>query len=129
MKIIFTTTIILLSIVSYGLYKQYIYLSDYDRGTKALNEGDVDTAFAKFHASAEQGDILGQSLLGFMYGRGFGVPKDGVRSLMWLSIASARGHQPSRVMSFIAVKGMTEEQMGKVQELATACLKKNYKGC
>ncbi|HEX4555078.1 MAG TPA: tetratricopeptide repeat protein [Xanthobacteraceae bacterium] len=79
-------------------------------------------------SAAEQGDPMGQYLLGLMYDKGQGVQQDGIRAYMWLNLAAA--HAPRRYREYylkmrdaVASK-MTPGQIVTGQRLATAWVPK-----
>ena len=57
----------------------------------AYNRGDYVPAIRVFRALAEQGNAKAQNVLGVMFRKGEGVPKNPVRAHMWFSVAAKRG--------------------------------------
>jgi TPR repeat protein len=64
-----------------------------------------------------------------MYNNGQGVLQDLVYSHMWANIAASNGVELAVKNRDIAAAKMTPSQLEKAQDLARACVKKNYKGC
>lgn len=58
-------------------------------------ENDVQ-AVEWYQLAAEQGNILAQSELGYMYYRGFGVTSSVETGLKWMSLAATQGHAVSQ---------------------------------
>jgi uncharacterized protein len=79
--------------------------------------------------AAEQGNALEQYNLGTMYGNGHGVIQDNVYAHMWFNIAASNGDAKATKGRDIVAKQMTVADISKAQELAQACVDKNYKGC
>ena len=53
-----------------------VFADDYRDGVDAYERKDYKEAVRLYRLSAEQGDALAQSNLGFMYQQGHGVPQD-----------------------------------------------------
>jgi Sel1 repeat len=53
---------------------------------------DYKQAFEWYRKAAEQGNMLAQSQLGYMYGGGLGIPKDSGQALQWYGKAAERGY-------------------------------------
>ena len=76
------------------------------------------------HRAAEQGEPTAQFLLGLLFDKGFGVPKDWVEAEVWLSLAAA-GASPRqreywiRVRNAVAQK-LTLDQFAEAQRRASA---------
>jgi TPR repeat protein len=66
--------------------------ADYQKGLKAYNSSDYETALAEWQPLAEAGDAGGQFGLGMMYGNGFGVDMDDAQALKWYGLAAEQGH-------------------------------------
>ena len=82
-----------------------------------------------YRKAAEQGDAFAQNNLGWMYLDGNGVIQDNVYAHMWINIAASRGYEDGKKARDTVAKKMTAADISKGQELARACVKKNYKGC
>jgi TPR repeat protein len=90
---------------------------------------DYNEAAKWFRLSAEQGDTVAQTSLGKMYYDGKGVKQDRVYAHMWWNIASSLGNKTSVKARDKFSKSMTQSQLREAQQLARACVQKNYKGC
>ncbi len=90
---------------------------------------DDKEAVRLYRLSAEQGLEEAQSNLGFMYGTGQGVLQDYVRAHMWYNIAASNGAETAIENRDIIAKDMTPADISKAQDLARACVAKDYKGC
>ena len=60
-------------------------------GFAAYERGDYATALREFRPLAEQGFALAQSVLGEMYYRGHGVPKNYDMAAKWIRKAAEQG--------------------------------------
>ncbi len=66
--------------------------ADYQKGLKAYNSSDYETALAEWQPLAEAGDVGGQFGLGLMYGNGFGVDMNDAEAIKWYGLAAEQGH-------------------------------------
>lgn len=66
--------------------------ADYQKGLKAYNSSDYETALAEWQPLAEAGDKNGQFGLGLMYGNGFGVDMNDAEAIKWYGLAAEQGH-------------------------------------
>jgi hypothetical protein len=103
--------------------------ADYQKGLAAYNRDDFATALREWKPLAEQGDARAQSNLGVMYGLGRGVLQDYVYAHMWGNIAASNGYEDGGKLRDAAAKEMTAAQIEKAEELASECVRKEYKGC
>ena len=71
-----------------------------------------------YRLAAEQGYALAQSILGFMYAKGEGVPEDDVTAYAWLNIAAAQGQSSANESKEHVAKHMTQPQVAKAQKLS-----------
>lgn len=53
---------------------------DFEKGLAAAQTGDFETALHEWQPLADQGDTTAQTMLGWMYRTGRGVPKDFVEA-------------------------------------------------
>jgi len=60
-----------------------------------------------------------QSNLGFMYGKGLGVPQDLAMACAWFNVAATSGNENARTRRDRIQKVMTTSQIEKGQSLAT----------
>ena len=90
---------------------------------------DYEQAAKWYRLAAEQGNADAQFNLATLYGNGTGVIKDDVYSHMWFNIAAISGDADALENRDIAAKSMTAAEISKAQDLARACLRKNFKGC
>ena len=58
----------------------------------AYDKGDYATALREFQPLAKQGNAFAQTLLGDMYGNGYGVPQDYSTAHKWYSLAAKQGN-------------------------------------
>ena len=61
-------------------------------GIAAYLGGDYTTAYREFLPLAEQGHVLAQTSLGFMYREGRGAPQDDTIAVIWFRKAAEQGH-------------------------------------
>ena len=64
-----------------------------------------------------------------MYGNGEGVLSSNVKAYMWFNLAAFNGNEIAGKNKDSISKQMTNEQIGRAQDLSEACLAKDYKGC
>ena len=83
--------------------------------------------------AVEQRHAAAQSSLGLMYAIGEGVPEDMAYAYMWIGTgASGSGEAQRRLLTDLRdqiAQEMTPAQIAKAEELARACIRKQYKGC
>ena len=65
---------------------------DYDKGLKAAQAGDFQTALQEWRPLAEQGDADAQKDLGVMYYTGQGVPQNYDEAVRWYRLAAEQGN-------------------------------------
>jgi len=68
------------------------FSADFQKGLTAYESGDYATALREFKPLAEQGNALAQSILGRMYKKGYGVPKDFETAVKWFLLAAEQGN-------------------------------------
>ena len=90
---------------------------------------DYKEAMKWWRLSAEQGNTDAQRSLGSNYEYGRGVPQDYVLAHMWYNLSASKGNHIASVFKDRIVKIMTSAQIEKAQDLARACVAKDYKGC
>jgi TPR repeat protein len=64
---------------------------DFNKGLKAYNAGDYQTALQEWRPLAEQGNLDAQTNLGLMYYKGMSVPQDYAEALKWYRLAAEQG--------------------------------------
>ena len=64
---------------------------DFDKGLKAAQAGDFQTALQEWRPLAEQGYASAQYNLGQMYRNGQGVPQDDAEAVKWYRLAAEQG--------------------------------------
>jgi len=80
--------------------------SEYDLAIEALQNGDYETALAKFTPLAESGDVNAQHILGLMYEREYGVEQDFTEAAKWYLNAAEQGLPASQIrLSQMYIKG------------------------
>jgi hypothetical protein len=70
--------------------------SEADKATAAYQKGDYKAALKLVQPLADEGDARGQSLLGLLYYRGRGVPRDDRIALQWFHRAADQGETSAR---------------------------------
>jgi len=65
--------------------------SELINGLAAYNHGDFDNAMRIFHPLADEGQVLGEYIIGLMYANGQGVPENYPEALKWLQKAAEQG--------------------------------------
>ena len=97
----------------------------YKKGQGVLQ--DYKTAVKWYKLSAEQGNAIAQSNLGFMYKKGQGVIQDNIYAHMWWNISASNGHKNAVKNRDIIAKRMTPADISTAQKLARQCLERNTK--
>lgn len=64
----------------------------FDEGSSAFNRGDYATALRQLRPAADQGSAEAQTLLGIMYNKGLGVPRDFNEGARWTRMAADQGN-------------------------------------
>ncbi len=90
---------------------------------------DYKQAVKWYRLSAEQGEEKAQNNLAVMYVNGNGVLQDYLLAHMWYNIAASNGGELSTENRDAIAKNMTPADISKAQDLARACVAKDYKGC
>lgn len=92
-------------------------------GSDAYQRGDFAAALRQYRPLAEQGDATAQYVLGRMYARGQGVPKDYALAYMWFNLAAAQsspnaaGAEAASVNRDELEKLMPRDQIAEAQRL------------
>ena len=102
----------------------------YQSGIGGVSRNDAE-ALNWFRKAAEQGygDALGN--MAYMYGGGFGVPKNYVLAEMFVELAEARHANEFDLKMTRAVvrQHVTAAQTAEAKKRAAECLRANFKGC
>jgi TPR repeat protein len=105
------------------------FAGPWEDGMAAYNRGDYMPAIRLFRPLAEQGNPKAQNILGVMFRKGEGVPKNPVRARMWFSFAAARGDAKAKAELRKVSRRMTREEISQAEEMARACEASNYREC
>ena len=65
---------------------------DFDKGLKAHDAGDYDTAVREWEPLAEQGNVAAQYNLGLMYYNAQGLIQNSAEALKWYRLAAEQAH-------------------------------------
>ena len=65
---------------------------DFDKGLKAHDAGDYNTAVREWKPLAEQGNVEAQYNLGFLYYNGQGLTQNNAEALKWYRLAAEQAH-------------------------------------
>jgi TPR repeat protein len=95
----------------------------------AYNRGDYVPAMRVFRRLAEQGNAKAQNVLGVMFRKGEGAPKNPVRARMWFSFAAKRGEAGARVELREVSRTMSAQGISDAEAMAKACEASNYRAC
>ena len=95
-----------------------VFGGDYQDGWDAYGRKDYKTAYKLWKPLAEQGNVLAQSNLGFMYYEGQGVPQDYALAHMWFNLCGSGGDEDCVKSRNIVEKQMTPSQIEEAQRLA-----------
>ena len=82
--------LLLLLLVSFGLVSSIN--ADINDGWVAYQQRDFRTALKEFQVSAEQGDVIAQYAIGWMYDNGEGVSQDDRQAFSWYKKAAEQGY-------------------------------------
>jgi TPR repeat protein len=105
------------------------FAGPWEDGMAAYNRGDYVPAMRVFRTLAEQGNAKAQNVLGVMFRKGEGVPKNPARAHMWLSVAAKRGDAKANTELREVSRTMTAQEISQAQEMAKACEASNYRQC
>ncbi len=81
-----------LSLILLLLFSTTCWGADFQKGVDAFNRGDYATALKEWTPLAEQGNVLAQFNLGWMYANGRGVPQDYQTAVKWHTLAALQGN-------------------------------------
>ena len=101
----------------------------YARG-EGVPEDDAE-AVRWYRLAAEQGNVLAQVRLGWMYATGEagdGGPEDDVLAYMWANLAAAQGSSAAPNVKNIIEERMTREQIAEAQRLSREWLEAHPPG-
>jgi TPR repeat protein len=101
----------------------------WEDGMAAYNRGDYMPAIRLFRPLAEQGNAKAQNVLGVMFRKGEGVPKNPARAHMWFSFAAKRGEAGARAELREVSRTMTAQEISQAEAMAKACEASNYRAC
>jgi TPR repeat protein len=101
----------------------------WEDGMAAYNRGDYMPAIRLFRPLAEQGNAKAQNVLGVMFRKGEGVPKNPARAHMWFSFAAKRGEAGARAELREVSRTMTAQQISQAEAMAKACEMSGYQAC
>ena len=105
------------------------FAGPWEDGMAAYNRGDYTPAIRVFRVLAEQGNAKAQSVLGVMFRKGEGVPKNPVRAHMWFSFAAKRGEASARAELREVSRTMTAQEISRAEAMARTCEASNYREC
>jgi TPR repeat protein len=101
----------------------------WEDGMIAYNRGDYVPAIRMFRPLAEAGNPKAQSVIGSMYRKGQGVPRNLVHAFMWFSVAAKRGDNEAKAELHEVSKTMTPAEMTQANEMAASCEASEYRNC
>ncbi len=105
------------------------FAGPWEDGMTAYNRGDYVPAIRVFRALAEQGNAKAQNVLGVMFHKGEGVPKNPARAHMWFSFAAKRGDAGARAELREVSRTMTAQEISQAEAMAKACEASSYRQC
>ena len=105
------------------------FAGPWEDGMAAYNRGDYVPASRVFRTLAEQGNAKAQNVLGVMFRKGEGVPKNPARAHMWFSFAAKRGEAGARAELREVSQTMTAQEISQAEAMAKACEASNYRAC
>jgi TPR repeat protein len=101
----------------------------WEDGMAAYNRGDYVPAMRVFRTLAEQGNARAQNVLGVIFRKGQGVPKNPARAHMWFSFAANRGEAGARAELREVSRTMTAQEISQAEAMAKACEASSYRAC
>ena len=105
------------------------FAGPWEDGMAAYNRGDYMPAIRLFRPLAVQGNPKAQNVLGVMFRRGEGVPRNSARAHMWFSFAAARGDAKAKADLRDVSRTMTREEISQAEAMARVCEASNYREC
>ena len=90
--------------------------ADFGTGMMAYQTGDFATARTQFETLANHGDKDAQFILGDMYAKGQGVPRDKVEAWKWYQLAAAGGAPDAAQAAAALGRQMTQPQLTRARE-------------
>jgi TPR repeat protein len=105
------------------------FAGPWEDGMTAYNRGDYVPAMRVFRTLAEQGNAKAQNVLGVMFRKGEGVPKNPARAHMWFSFAAKRGEAGARAERREVARTMTAQEISQAEAMAKTCEASNYRAC
>src|ERR1700709_2327462 len=101
----------------------------WEDGMAAYNRGDYVPASRVFRTLAEQGNAKAQNVLGIMFRKEEGVPKNPARAHMWFSFAAKRGEARAGAELREVSRTMAAQEISQAEAMAKACEASNYRAC
>jgi TPR repeat protein len=105
------------------------FAGPWEDGMAAYNRGDYTPAIRLFRPLAEQGNPKAQNVLGVMFRKGEGVPRNSARAHMWFSFAAARGDAKAKAELREVSRTMTAQEISQAEAMAKACESSGYRQC
>jgi TPR repeat protein len=105
------------------------FAGPWEDGMAAYNRGDYAPAIRVFRTLAEQGNAKAQNVLGVMFRKGEGVPKNSVRAHMWFSFAAKRGEAGASAELREVSRTMSAQEISEAEAMAKACEASGYRQC
>lgn len=105
------------------------FAGPWEDGMAAYNRGDYMPAIRLFRPLAEQGNPKAQSVLGVMFRKGEGVPRNSARAHMWFSFAAARGDTKAKAELREVSLTMTAQEISQAEAMARSCEASSYREC
>lgn len=90
--------------------------ADFGTGMMAYQTGDFAAARTQFETLANRGDKDAQFILGDMYAKGQGVPRDKVEAWKWYQLAAAGGARDAAQAAATLGRQMTAAQLTRARE-------------
>ena len=108
----------------FGVATAVVFLSgaasagQFQDGVIAAKAHDYSTAMTDWQPLAKAGDTRAQTMLGFMYLLGWGVPVNLVESYMWFALGAVGGSPEAAHYRDKVASQMTQAQIAKAQHWA-----------
>ena len=93
-------------------------VADLPAAIEAYDQADFATAFEEARQPAEHGEVDAQFMMGFLYARGEGVPRDLVQAYLWFSLAARQGDSFAAEALVRLAQQMTDDRIATAKALA-----------
>ena len=100
-----------ITFVAFAIWLPLAQAADLDRGTRAFNNRDFNTARHELEPLAQAGDDSAQLLVGVMHASGRGYRRDLVQGYKWLTLSAQAGNSEAKDARSQVASRMTRSQI------------------